>query len=141
MIFTTKLINKLKKAWIPICVLCLGLNWSGVQLTVWSTTAIANSSKMPLSEAFQHAFKEKVTYLERQSCVCASYRFVEWQHEHDKQKRDDLYLSKQSLEGIANMLALHIDQYYIDCCWLNEEYNQWIPIYSPPQSPPPESYV
>ena len=35
----------------------------------------------------------------------------------------------------------HIDQYYIDSYRLNEEYNQWIPIYSPPQSPPPESYV
>jgi len=96
---------------------------------------------MPLSEAFQHAFKEKITYLDKESCVCASYRFVEWQHEHDKQKRDDLYLSKQSLEGIADKLSQHINQYYIDSYCLNEEYNQWIPINSPPQSPPPESYV
>ena len=141
MIFTTKLLNKLKRAWIPISVLCLWLNWSGVQLTVWSTAAIANSSKMPLSEAFKHAFKERVTYLEKESCICVPCRFVEWQHEHDKQKRDELYVSKKSLEGIAGILSQHIDQYYIDSYRLNEEYNQWIPIYSPPQSPPPESYV
>ena len=49
---------------------------------------------MPLSEAFKHAFKERVTYLEKESCICVPCRFVEWQHEHDKQKRDELYVSK-----------------------------------------------
>ena len=141
MIFTTKLLNKLKRTWIPISILCLGLNWSGVQLTVWSATAIANSSKMPLSEAFQHAFKEKITYLEKESCACVPCRFVEWKHEHDNQKCDDLFLSKYSLEGISDILPQHINPSYIDSYWLHEENNQLIPINSPPQSPPPESYV
>ena len=141
MISTTKLLNKLKRTWIPISVLCLGLNWSGVQLTVWSTTAIANSSKMPLSEAFKHAFKERVTYLEKESCICVPCRFVEWQHEHDNQKRHNLYLSKYSLEGISDIIPHHINPCYIDSCRLIEENNQLIPINSPPQSPPPESYV
>ena len=141
MIFTTKLLNKLKRTWIPISILCLGLNWSGVQLTVWSATAIANSSKMPLSEAFQHAFKEKITYLEKESCACVPCRFVEWKHEQDNQKRDDLYLSKYSLEGISDILPQHINPCYIDYYWLHEGNNQLIPINSPPQYPPPESYV
>lgn len=139
--FTTKLQNMLKRAWFIIVILCMGLNWSGVQLTVWSATAIANSSEMPLSEAFKHAFKEKVTYLEKESCVCVPCRFVEWQHQQENQKSNDLYLSKYSLEGTADILPQCINPCYADSYWLHEKNNQLIPINSPPHSPPPESYV
>ena len=141
MIFSTKLLNKLKRTWIPISVLCLGFNWSGVQLTVWSATAIANSDKMPLSEAFKHAFKEKVTYLEKESCPCVPCKLVEWQNEREDQKTGDLYIGKYSLDGTSEILLQSINPCYIASYWVVEENCRLIPINPSPHHPPPQSFV
>ena len=139
--FTIKILNKLKRTWILAVLLCLGLNWSGVQLTVWSATAIANSNKMPLSEAFKHAFKEKVTYLEKESCPCVPCKLVEWQNNQEDQKTGDLYLGKYSLDGTSEILHQSIKPCYIASYWVVEENCRLIPINPSPHHPPPQSFI
>jgi hypothetical protein len=138
-----KSLFKLKGAWIPLVILCLGLNWSGAQMTVWTALAIDNARITSFTVAFNHAFKgEKVVYFDKDSCACVTCRLVNWQHHKGNQMPDELYTSKNySIEGVTAKLYRHISPGYSASFCLSDFNHRLTSMNSPPQSPPPQSFV
>ncbi|MDP7012065.1 MAG: hypothetical protein QF685_11885 [Verrucomicrobiota bacterium] len=133
---------KLQKAWMPLAVLCFGMNWSGVQLTVWTAMTVDNARKMSFKEAFKHALNgEKVIYSEEDSCICIPCRFVKWKHEEENQLPDELPVGQYSLEGVAGKIHRHLSPGYISSNLLSDLNHRLTPINSPPLSPPPRPFV
>ncbi len=138
-----KSLYKLKGAWIPLGILCLGLNWSGVQMTVWTALAIDNARITSFTEAFNHAFKgEKIVYFDEDSCACVTCKFVDWQHQKENQMPDEFYASgNYSIEGTTDKMYRHISPGYTGAFCLSDFNHRLTSINSPPQSPPPQSFV
>ncbi len=134
---------KLKGAWIPLVILCLGLNWSGAQMTIWAALAIDNARVTSITEAFNHAFKgEKVVYFDEDSCACVTCRLVNWQHQKGNQMPEELYSSNNySIEGVAAKLYRHISPGYSASFCLSDFDHRLTSMNSPPSSPPPQTFV
>ncbi len=132
---------KLQKAWMPLAVLCFGLNWSGVQLTVWTAMTVDNASKMPFKEAFKHALNGERVVVKEGSCICVPCRFVKWKHEEENQVPDELTVGQYSLEGVAGKIHRHLSPGYTGFSLLSYLNHQLTPINSPPLSPPPRPFV
>jgi hypothetical protein len=136
-----KSLVKLQKAWMPLAVLCLGLNWSGVQLTVWTAMTVDNARKMSFNEAFKHALNGEKVLFDEDSCACVPCRFIKWKHEEENQLPDELYVGQYSLEGVAGKTYCHFRLGYTEFCLLSDFNHRFASMNSPPLSPPPRPFV
>jgi len=136
-----KSLVKLQKAWMPLAVLCLGLNWSGVQLTVWTAMTVDNARKMSFNEAFKHALNGEKVLFDEDSCACVPCRFIKWKHEEENQLPDELYVGQYSLEGVAGKTYCHFRPGYTEFCLLSDFNHRFASMNSPPLSPPPRPFV
>ena len=132
---------KLQKAWMPLALLCFGLNWSGVQLTVWTAMTVDNARNLPFKEAFKHALNGEKVVIEEESCICVPCRFMKWKHEEENQLPDELYVGQYSLEGVAGKIHRHLQPGYTGFSLLSYLNHRSTPINSPPLSPPPQPFV
>jgi len=146
--FTPILINvirksmmKLQKAWALLTVLCFGLNWSGVQFTVWTAMTIDNSRNIPFKEAFKHALNGEKVVVEGDSCLCVPCRFVKWKHEEESQLPDEIVVGQYSLEGVVGKMHRHLSARSTGFSLLSDLSHRLTPINSPPLSPPPRPFV
>lgn len=112
-------------------------------MTIWAALAIDNARITPFTTAFNHAFKgEKVVYFDEDSCACVTCRLVNWQKQQGNQMPDELYTSNHhSIEGVMAKLYRHISPRYSASFCLSDFYHPLTSMNSPPQSPPPQSFV
>ncbi len=131
--------KSLKTLGFALLFMALGLNWGGVQLGIWAVSSLGNSSEMTFEKAFKHSLVEYEQSQDDQDCVCVPCQLTE----SDSQEHPSgvltlfSFLAEATLlptkdnflfESIHNLLT--IDS-YSDLCRMN----------SPPQSPPPQSFV
>jgi len=124
-----------------LAVLCLGLNWSGVQLTVWTGMTVDNARKMSFNEAFKHALNGEKILFDEDSCACVPCRFIKWKHEEENQLPDELHVGQYSLEGVAEKMYRHLRSGYTGFSLLSDLNHCLTPMNSPPLSPPPRPFV
>jgi len=136
-----KSLVKLQKAWMPLAVLCLGLNWSGVQLTVWTAMTVDNARNMSFNEAFKHALNGEKVLFDEDSCACVPCRFIKWKHEEENQLPDELYVGQYSLEGVVGKTNRHFWSGYTGFYLLSGFNHRLASMNSPPLSPPPRPFV
>ncbi len=136
-----KSIVKLQKAWVLLAVLCFGLNWSGVQLTIWTAMTLDNTRNVTFKEAFKHALNGEKVVVEEGSCFCVPCRFVKWKHEEESQLPDEIVVGQYSLEGLVGKIHRHLSAGYTGFSLLSDLNHRLTPINSPPLSPPPRPFV
>ena len=125
----------------PMTVLCFGLNWSGVQLTIWTGMAIDNANKLPFKEAFRHALNGEKVIVEEDSCICVPCQFINWKHGEEDPFPNELYVGQNLLEGVIEIKHHHFLYEYTDVSLLSDLNHRPTTINSPPLSPPARPFV
>ena len=133
--------NFLKGLHLALLVVGLGLNWGGVQLGVWAASCLDDVSQFTFDEAFKHSLAGSGLSLDDRDCLCVRCQLTESKDDDQEDVNEELalvsFLTQAGLFGSQfNLYFEPVDN------WLVNDFNARLTtMNSPPQSPPPQSFV